>query len=224
MTRFAPSSSGFSSPPCLAHELQPGQNGYEAVDPQTTVDVARWRKAERQRLIELRLTVPARERQQAAQKVGDKLDELLKGSRDTIVSVYWPFRGELNLRDWMQQAVEKGIRIALPVVEVKSHPLVFREWTPQGRMEPGIWNIPVPVDGQPVQPTHVISPLVGFDTNSYRLGYGGGYFDRTLAQMQDKGLRPTVIGVGHSHARISTIFPQPHDIPMDIIVTELHAT
>lgn len=107
MTRFSPSSSGFSSPPCLAHELQPGQNGYEAVDLQTTVDVARWRNAERQRLIELRLTVPARERQLAAQTVGDKLDELLKDSRDTIVSVYWPFRGELNLRDWMQQTVEK---------------------------------------------------------------------------------------------------------------------
>lgn len=220
MTQHPPSSSGFSSPPCLAHELKPGEHGYELVDPQTVTDVTRWRKAERQRLISLRQEVPARERQTVAEQVANKLDEILSSDSNAIVSVYWPFRGELNLRDWMRQSVEKGFRIALPVVEIKSHPLVFREWTPQCRMEPGIWNIPVPVDGQVVEPTHIISPLVGFDSAGYRLGYGGGYFDRTLAQLHGKGLRPTVVGVGHSLARIATIFPQPHDIPMTIILTE----
>ena len=220
MTRFIQSSSGLSSPPCFAHELQSGQNGYEAVDPQTATDVTRWRKAERQRLISLRLEIPARERQKVAEQVACKLDDILDNDCNAIVSVYWPFRGELNLRDWMRQCVERGLRVALPVVEIKSHPLVFREWTPQSRMEPGIWNIPVPVDGQVVAPTHIISPLVGFDSAGYRLGYGGGYFDRTLEQLHGKGLRPTVIGVGHSLARISTIFPQPYDIPMNIIVTE----
>ncbi len=221
LSKSNPNASGFSSPPCMAHELQPGENGYEVVDPQTVTDVTRWRKAERQRLINLRLEVPARDRQKTAQQVARKLDDVLNNDPNVIVSVYWPFRGELNLRDWMKQAVEKGLRVALPVVEIKSHPLVFREWTPQSRMEPGIWNIPVPVDGKPVEPTHIISPLVGFDSAGYRLGYGGGYFDRTLAQMHGKGLQPTVIGVGHSLARIATIFPQPHDIPMSIIITEL---
>ena len=220
MTQSNPNASGFSSPPCLAHELQPGEHGYELVDPQTMTDVTRWRKAERQRLISLRLEVPAQERQKAAEQVACKLDDLLGQDRDSIVSVYWPFRGELNLRDWMRKTIDSGLRVALPVVEIKSQPLVFREWTPQSRMEPGIWNIPVPVDGQPVEPTHILSPLVGFDGAGYRLGYGGGYFDRTLAQLHAKGLRPTVIGVGHSLARITTIFPQPHDIPMTIIVTE----
>ncbi|ASJ74173.1 5-formyltetrahydrofolate cyclo-ligase [Granulosicoccus antarcticus] len=212
--------SGFSSSPCFAHELQAGQNGYEVVDAQTAIDVARWRKAQRQHLINLRLEVPARERQKAADCMAEKLDTILADSQNCIVSVYWPFRGEPNLRDWMARAIGKGVRIALPVVEIKSHPLVFREWTPEARMEPGIWNIPVPVDGPPLIPTHVISPLVGFDKESYRLGYGGGYFDRTLAQLQGKGVKPIVIGVGHSLARIATIFPQPYDIPMNVIVTE----
>lgn len=220
MTDPKPNASEFASPPCLAHELQSGRDGYEFVDPQTVADVTRWRKAQRERLISLRLDVPARERQKAAQQVADQLDDIVRNEHNAIISVYWPFRGELNLRDWMRQTVEYGVRVALPVVEQKSQPLVFREWTPQSRMEPGIWNIPVPVDGQPVEPTHILSPLVGFDAAGYRLGYGGGYFDRTLAQMHDKGLRPTVIGVGHSLARISTIFPQPHDIPMNIILTE----
>ncbi len=222
MTHSKPNASEFASPPCLAHELQSGQNGYEFVDLQTVTDVTRWRKAQRQQLISLRLEVPARERQKVAQQVACKLDDIVNNDRNAIVSVYWPFRGELNLRDWMRQTVENGVRVALPVVEIKSHPLVFREWTPQSRMEPGIWNIPVPADGQPVEPTHIISPLVGFDSEGYRLGYGGGYFDRTLAQMHARGLQPTVIGVGHSLAKISTIFPQPHDIPMNIILTESH--
>ena len=220
MTQPKAGAAGFSSPPCLAHELQQGENGVEFVDPQTVTDVNRWRHAERQRLISLRLEVPARERQKVAEQVAVKLDAIVGEDRHAIVSVYWPFRGELNLRDWMQQCVQNGLRVALPVVEIKSQPLVFREWTPQSRMEPGIWNIPVPVDGEAVVPTHIISPLVGFDSADYRLGYGGGYFDRTLAQLHGQGHQPTVIGVGHSLARIPTIFPQPHDIPMNIIVTE----
>lgn len=210
--------SGYASSPCFAHELELTGQGYELIDAQTAVDVARWRKSERQRLIDKRLAIPARERQQAAASVAARLNELI--AEPAIVSVYWPFRGELNLRGWMQTAVERGLRIALPIVEKKAHPLIFREWLPDGRMEPGVWNIPVPVDGDLLQPTHVIAPLVGFDGAGYRLGYGGGFFDRTLAGMQADGQQATVIGVGHSVARVSTIFAQPHDIPMNIIITE----
>jgi 5-formyltetrahydrofolate cyclo-ligase len=84
-------------------------------------------------------------------------------------------------------------------------------------MERGFWNIPVPADGAQVMPTIVIAPVVGFDPDCYRLGYGGGYFDRTLVAMP-AGTR--VIGVGYAQAAIPTIHPQPHDIPMNLIVTE----
>lgn len=210
----------YASPPCFAHELTYTENGYVASDAQTASDVARWRKSERQRLIDLRLAIPARDRQRHAEQVMARLDELIVDRDAAIVSVYWPFRAELNLRGWMQSMVDNGARIALPVVEERAQPLVFRQWMPDARMEPGIWNIPVPVDGEIVQPTHVIAPLVGFDPRGYRLGYGGGYFDRTLAGMHERQQYPLVVGVGHSVARISTIYPQAHDIPMHRIVTE----
>ena len=87
-------------------------------------------------------------------------------------------------------------------------------------MTTGIWNIPVPAEGALLIPTLVIAPLVGFDAANYRLGNGGGYFDRTLAELIANKQRPTVIGVGYECLQIATIRPQPHDIPMDVIVTE----
>jgi 5-formyltetrahydrofolate cyclo-ligase len=84
-------------------------------------------------------------------------------------------------------------------------------------MAPGIWDIPVPAEGEPVQPDAVLAPLVGFDGLGYRLGYGGGYYDRTLAAMDGPLL---AIGVGFELAQLDTIHPQPHDVPMSAIVTE----
>ena len=84
-------------------------------------------------------------------------------------------------------------------------------------MERGVWNILVPSRGPSVQPDVVIAPVVGFDEAKYRLGYGGGFFDRTLAALSK---RPFVVGVGYAQSRIQTIYPQAHDIPMDLIVTD----
>jgi 5-formyltetrahydrofolate cyclo-ligase len=84
-------------------------------------------------------------------------------------------------------------------------------------MTRGVWNIPIPAEGQAVDPDVLIAPLVGFDSAKYRLGYGGGFYDRTIASRPTK---PLVIGVGFAFARLATIYPQAHDVPMDIIVTE----
>jgi 5-formyltetrahydrofolate cyclo-ligase len=151
-----------------------------------------------------------------ASEVAAELDRLIPGEPGTIVSLYWPFRGELDLRDWMRSAAARGVRIALPVVVEKGQPLVFREWLPGARLTRGVWNIPIPADGAEVTPGVIISPVVGFDPRNYRLGYGGGFFDRTLAAMKTPR---RVIGVGHPSGALPTIHPQPHDIPMDIIVT-----
>jgi 5-formyltetrahydrofolate cyclo-ligase len=130
--------------------------------------------------------------------------------------VYWPIKAEPDLRAWMRAMAERGVRIALPVAVALGQPLVFCEWHPNARMARGLWNIPYPADGAVVVPTTVLAPVVGFDKDCYRLGYGGGFFDRTLASLAGN---PTVIGVGYPGALIATIFPQPHDIPMDWIVT-----
>ena len=97
----------YSSPPCFAHEIDEGWNGYEPVDPQTTVDVAQWRKSERQRLIAARLAIPAEERAATARNVVDLLDGLTAAFSRPVVSLYWPFRGELDLRD-LRTPVQKS--------------------------------------------------------------------------------------------------------------------
>ena len=121
-------------------------------------------------------------------------------------------------RGWMKGVIAAGGRIALPVVVERGRPLVFRAGVPGEKLVPGVWNIPVPPESAAVlTPDIVIAPLVGFDAAGYRLGYGGGFFDRTLASLP---ARPLVIGVGYEMQRIATIYPQPHDIPMSAIVTD----
>jgi 5,10-methenyltetrahydrofolate synthetase len=181
-------------------------------------DVALWRKEKRAELIAARLAIPVQERTRVAAEVAAQLDLLIPTRANTIVSAYWPFRGEPDLRDWMRSATARGLRIALPVVVEKGQPLIFREWVPGARLTRGVWNIPIPADGPEVVPDVLIAPFVGFDVQRYRLGYGGGFFDRTLAALQTPR---TVIGVGHPGGAVPTIHPQPHDIPMDHIVTGL---
>ncbi len=187
-----------------------------SADPVLWADVARWRKAERIRLIEARLAISADARAAMASKIADGLDAAIGDVSGRTVSLYWPFRGEPDLRPWMASVIARGGTIALPVVVEKARPLIFRAYKPGDRLEKGVWNIPIPAEGEPVVPDIVISPLVGVDPQNYRLGYGGGFFDRTLAAMPKK---PLVIGVGYEMQRIPTIHPQPHDIPMDRIVT-----
>jgi 5,10-methenyltetrahydrofolate synthetase len=200
--------------PCLLHEL--GPNGAACSDPRLARDVARWRKVERERLIEARLALAAEYRAAQTSAMVSELNQLIPINSSTIVSVYWPIKAEPDLRPWMHASSQRGVCVALPVAIAVGQPLAFREWRPNIRMARGLWKIPYPASGVEVVPTVVIAPLVGFDEKCFRLGYGGGFFDRTLEGM---ATRPLVIGVGFPGASIRTIFPQPHDIPMDWIVT-----
>lgn len=206
----------YASPPCFMHELSPEYRG-ETVRADSWADVSRWRKAERQRLIEGRMALSADQRKLRSDRLADNLDAAIGKVAGRIVSSYWPFRGEPDLRNWGIRIIERGGRIALPVVIHKGWPLEFRVWNPGDPLERGVWNILVPSRGPAVLPDIVIAPVVGFDDANYRLGHGGGFFDRTLAAMPRKPLK---IGVGFTTARIPTIYPQPHDIPMDRIVTD----
>ena len=182
----------------------------------TWPEIARWRKAERERLIQARLAIPADDRTAMSTAIAEELDASVGDVSNRIVSLYWPFRGEPDLRPWMASLVARGGTPALPLVVEKAQPLVFRAYRPGDRLEKGVWNIPIPAEGEPVIPDVVIAPIVGVDPQNYRLGYGGGFFDRTLASLPKK---PLVIGVGYGMQRIPTIHPQSHDIPMDRIVT-----
>ena len=207
----------YASPPFFMHELEEGLGSDRPSDQVLWADVRRWRKAERGRLIEARLNIPAEIRAEMAGRIARGLDAAIGDVRGRTISLYWPFRGEPDLRPWIISVAERGGRIALPVVVEKDRPLVFRAYQPGDPLEKGVWNIPVPAAGPEVVPDVVIAPLVGFDPQNYRLGYGGGFFDRTLASLPAK---PLVIGIGYAMQAIPTIYAQPHDIAMDRIVTE----
>lgn len=207
-----------ASPPCFACEADLGAAGPDASDPTA---VARWRKAERVRLLADRAARPVAQRGPIEAALAGHLDRLLErrgGVVGRVVSGYWPIKGEPDLRPWMTALHERGARLALPVVETPGAPLAFRAWEPGARMVRGHWNIPVPPpEAESVRPEIALAPLVGWDGDGYRLGYGGGYFDRTLAALSP---RPWTLGVGVQSARLSSILPQPHDIGLDAIVTE----
>jgi 5-formyltetrahydrofolate cyclo-ligase len=203
-----------ASSPCMLHELD--ADGRPRVDPDQARDVARWRKVERKRLIAERCVLTQDYRTKQTLAINQALDQILAATSSLTVSVYWPIRGEPDLRLWIHALWQRGVRIALPVAVALGQPLVFREWCPHARFARGLWNIPYPAEGAVVVPNAVIAPLVGFDAACYRLGYGGGFFDRTLATLSPK---PVAIGIGYPGAELLTIFPQPHDVPMNWIVT-----
>ncbi len=212
----------YASSPCMAQDVAPDYFDPLAVDPEQARDVARWRKAERTRLRQARAALGVAERRALGAALAQHLRALLRDRfddrRDGVFSAYWPIKGEPDLRPLMAELHEAGVTVALPLVEQAAAPLVFRRWTPGACMVRGVWNIPVPPpEAAIVTPAIALAPLVGWDADGYRLGYGGGYFDRTLAALAP---RPLTIGIGFQAARLPTIYPQPHDIPLDIIVTE----
>jgi len=175
-----------------------------------------WRRAERERLIALRMALPPAMRREAGERITAALQEII-AARPGILGIYWPFRAEFDPRPLVDALTVAGRRFALPVVIDKKGPLEYRAWTPGEPLAAGVWDIPIPEKREVVVPSAVLAPVVGFDTACYRLGYGGGYFDRTLGSLDP---RPFAIGVGFAAQEIATIYPQPFDIPMDMIVTE----
>jgi 5-formyltetrahydrofolate cyclo-ligase len=180
-------------------------------------DVGAWRKAERARLIEARMALPLDEHKDKSAAISDRLYGRFRPSALPSLGCYWPFRREYDCLPLMRKVIEAGGEVALPVVLQKNHPLEFRPWTPTAKMEAGVWNILHPAEGPAVHPAALLIPLVGFDEAGYRLGYGAGYYDRTIAAMPKP---PLTIGVGFELCRLASIHPQPHDIPMDYIITE----
>lgn len=180
-------------------------------------EVKAWRRSERQRLLALRTGASAAERRAWGRTIEAELYALLTARPAIILGVYWPFQAEFDARPLVERLIAAGFCAALPVVVDKKGPLEYRLWKPADPLIDGVWGIPIPERRKVVVPQAVLAPLVGFDRQCYRLGYGGGYFDRTLATLAP---RPMAIGVGFELSWLETIHPQDFDIPMDLIVTE----
>lgn len=134
-----------------------------------------------------------------------------------VVGFYWPFQNEWDPRPLILPYLIAGGRAALPVVIGRGQPLEFRLWTPDTAMAEGPFRIPYPAAGEPVRPDLLLVSLLGFDARGYRLGYGGGFYDRTLAGWDP---RPATVGVGFELGRLGDVEPHAHDIPLDRIATE----
>jgi len=134
-----------------------------------------------------------------------------------VAAFCWPIKHEPDVRALLASWAEAGTRTALPVVVGAGQPLAFREWTPAAPLAPDRYGIPTPTAGEWLTPELILLPLNGFDAAGYRLGYGGGYFDRTLAALRP---RPLAVGVGFEINRVDSIRPEAHDQRLDWIVTE----
>ena len=184
--------------------------------------LAEWRKHERERLLALRAAVPAAERRAWSEAITRHLEAGFGLLSDMAVGFCWPHAGEYDARFFIHTLRQAGGRAALPVVVRKAAPLEFHAWWPGAPMQVGVLAIPFPVGTPLVLPDAVLVPPVGFTPHGERLGYGGGFFDRTLESLHPQPLK---IAVAFELGRIPTIHAQAHDVPMDFVVTEagIHA-
>jgi 5-formyltetrahydrofolate cyclo-ligase len=183
----------------------------------TGAGAADWRKAERARLIAARLELASQARTAASAAITAALAARFPPGEIALVGGYWPIRGEYDPLGYLGAAIQAGAAAALPAVVAPAAPLEYRPWTPNTRMAPGRWDTLHPETGPAVSPNSLLIPLVGFDAAGHRLGYGGGFYDRTLAALRP---RPLAIGVGFELGRLPRFEPAAHDERMDVVVTE----
>jgi len=181
------------------------------------------KKALRKVLVEQRLAMP--DRLQRAQILQDVVRIWLVGRPDTVIGAYWPIKGEFDPLPALHRWKEDGElidqpqlrRIGLPKVDKVHKTLVFHAWYPGCRMEEDAFGIPKPKDTEVIVPTLLFIPCVGYGPGGYRLGYGGGFYDRTLATLQPL---PFTVGLGFTNGFLPDFEPQPHDIALDAILNE----
>lgn len=180
-------------------------------------EIREWRKAKRAELIAQREALEPERRLQMNAAIGAHIEAGFALLSGMTVGFCWPFKNEFDARFVIRKLRDRGAQAALPVVIAKATPLQFRAWWPGAPMTKGVYDIPIPDGTALVVPDAAIVPMNGFDAQGYRLGYGGGYFDRTLEATAPP---PLAIGVAFEFAGLPSIRPQPHDVPMDFVVTE----
>jgi 5,10-methenyltetrahydrofolate synthetase len=175
------------------------------------------RAALRREKIAARLALSAAAHRAANVAIQHHLTEFLLPLHAGTVAFCMPIRAEADCRPLVEHLRSLGWQAAMPVVHSLDAPMEFRAWWPEAPMTVDPYGIPVPATAAAAHPDVILLPLVAFDAAGYRLGYGGGYFDRTLVAMKP---RPLAIGVGFDLAAVKDIHPHRHDIPLDLIVTE----
>ena len=169
-------------------------------------------QAERQAMVD---------RHQRAVHLQEVLRVWLVTRGENSIGAYWPIKGEFDalpaLFRWTEGETDTKRRIGLPVINRETRHLRFHVWYPGCPMEDDAYGIPKPKDTEAFEPQLLLVPCVGFGPKGVRLGYGGGFYDRTLAGLLP---RPYTVGVGYAHGFIPWLTAEPHDVPLDAMLTE----
>ncbi len=183
-----------------------------------------------------RLRAEAKTRRAAAAKAGEgaaseaaadavcrNLRAAVPLSADAVISAYWPMGSELDPRPLMVELQSSGHPISLPVVLAAGQPLVFRAWSPGDVLEAAAFNTQIPSADQPeLTPDVILAPLLAFDRRGYRLGYGGGFYDRTLSVLRTRG-EVLASGLAYAGQEVPAVPHDPNDKRLDWIITEAAA-
>lgn len=188
------------------------------------MDRSEEKRALRKALIEQRLNMP--DRHQRAAALQQVMRIWLVGRPDAVIGAYWPIKGEFDPLPALHRWKEDGEltdkpqlrRIGLPVVDKENKTLKFHAWFPGCPMEEDAYGIPKPKDTEVIVPTLLFVPCVGYAPGGYRLGYGGGFYDRTLAELRP---RPFTVGLGFANGYLPELEPEPHDVPLDGLLNDI---
>ncbi|NMA96725.1 MAG: 5-formyltetrahydrofolate cyclo-ligase [Phyllobacteriaceae bacterium] len=167
----------------------------------------------------LRAALGQEAREDAAKAAADLFFDQVKFSGDDVIAGYWRIRDELDCQPILIRLMDSGQKVVLPVVDGPDLPLDLRVWEADAPLYEAGFGTLAPSDLAPrAEPDIVLMPLLGFDSAGTRLGYGGGYYDRTLASLSKK---PLLIGLAFSAQELAHIPREDHDVPLDAVVTEL---
>lgn len=170
----------------------------------------------RRRLKEARARLDGDGKRERDRRIGEQVLAWWRRTRPPLLAVYWPLAGEPDLSETYARLAQEGAALALPVVVQRHAPLSFAAWTPGEAMSVDPMGIAVPGALRTVErPPALLVPCLGFNEDGYRLGYGGGFYDRTLAA----GTRPATLGIAYA-CQTADFAADVHDVPLDLIVTE----
>jgi 5-formyltetrahydrofolate cyclo-ligase len=187
------------------------------------MDRSEEKKRLRQQLVQERLAMSDRTvRSDMLQRV---MRIWLVNRPDTVIGAYWPIKGEFDPLPALHRWKEDGElldepqprRIGLPVVDKVHKTLKFHAWFPGCYMQEDAYGIPKPKETEVIVPTLLFVPCVGYGPGGFRLGYGGGFYDRTLSELRPK---PYTVGLGFTGAFVGDLEPEPHDVPLDAILND----
>ncbi len=187
------------------------------------MDTSADKKVLRKALVEARLQMP--DRLVRAEALQQLVRIWLLDRPDTVIGAYWPIKGEFDplpaLHRWKEDGElldEPALRrIGLPVVDKQHKTMTFHAWYPGCPMEEDAYGIPKPKDTELIVPTLLFVPCVGYGPGGYRLGYGGGFYDRTLATLDPM---PFTVGLGYTQGFLDDFEPEPHDMPLGAILND----